>query len=186
MLGMLTHVQAWQHAKNNAFQKCTRSLMVEEKTQSVHPSCASSKKTEDVVKCDSMLQKCVQSHPQFYFNNLGLIHLKLKKYGLATYYLAKAVKTLERSEEKKISLPQGVDKISSPQDHVSNLVSQRQHEVVYNMGLSLFKSGKFFEAFKCFEKVSLGHVSNNPRMWFNMAICAVNLHEHHSRQAKSN
>jgi Tfp pilus assembly protein PilF len=103
--------------------------------------------------------------------------MKIKKYGLATFYLTKALKYLERSEEKKISFPAGQTKIANPTDYVSNLVSQRHHEVTFNMGLALFKQTKYFEAFKCFEKVSLGPVSQNPKLWFYMGLCVLRLNQ---------
>ena len=51
------------------------------------------------------------------------------------------------------------------------------------MGLALFKSGKFFEAFKAFEKVSLGPVSQNPKLWFYMGLSSLKLNESLSRQS---
>lgn len=37
-------------------------------------------------------------HPVYYFNNIAVIHLKLKKYSLAAYYLSKAVKLLAKEK----------------------------------------------------------------------------------------
>ena len=48
---------------------------------------------------------------------------------------------------------------------------------MFNYGLALFKSGKFFEAFKCFEKISLGYISQNPKLWFYMSLCALNINK---------
>jgi hypothetical protein len=36
---------------------------------------------------------------------MGLVHLKLKKYNMAIYYLSKAVKFLEKSNDKTINNP---------------------------------------------------------------------------------
>ena len=52
-----------------------------------------------------MYQKSYQSHPQYYFNNMGLVHLKMKKYNMAIYYLSKAVKFLEKSNDKFLAHP---------------------------------------------------------------------------------
>jgi len=59
-------------------------------------------------------------HPQFYFNNLGILHLRLRKFKMATLYFSKAIKFLEisqtttpnisnsqASEQKANSLPWG-------------------------------------------------------------------------------
>jgi len=36
---------------------------------------------------------------------MGLVHLKLKKYNLAIYYLSKAVKFLDKSNDKHLTHP---------------------------------------------------------------------------------
>ncbi len=43
------------------------------------------------------------------------------------------------------------------------------------MGMALFKTEKYEKAFKCFEKVSMGPVSQNPKLWYFMGLCAINL-----------
>ena len=40
---------------------------------------------------DPMLAKLDQMHPLFYFNNVGVIHLAMKKYSMAAYYFTKAL-----------------------------------------------------------------------------------------------
>ena len=101
---MLTHLKAWSFVKRNAIHKCVKTLWIDEKeAQGIgkqHPTCAHTQKTDDLSKNDLVYQKCYQSHPQFYFNNMGLVHMKLKKYKMAIYYLSKAVKFLEKSNDK--------------------------------------------------------------------------------------
>ena len=41
-----------------------------------HRSCYSAPKTDDFSKADQMYQRCKQLHPQFYFNNLGVLELR--------------------------------------------------------------------------------------------------------------
>lgn len=68
--------------------------------------------------------KSFQTHPQYYFNNLGLTHMKLKKYNMAIFYLSKALKFLERSNDKFLIHPQ-VQKIAklNPNENINNLSS---------------------------------------------------------------
>ena len=40
-------------------------------------------------------QKCRQYHPQYYFNNIGILHLKLAKYRMAAFHFSKSLKFLE-------------------------------------------------------------------------------------------
>lgn len=48
-----------------------------------HKSCFHVKKTDELSKVDMIYQKCKQLHPQFYFNNLGILYLKLHKFKMA-------------------------------------------------------------------------------------------------------
>ena len=52
-----------------------------------------------------MYQKCKQLHPQFYFNNLGILHLRLRKYRLAAFQFSKALKFLEVAQSVTIQVP---------------------------------------------------------------------------------
>lgn len=71
-----------------------------------------------------MYQKSYQTHPQFYFNNLGLVHLKLKKYNMAIYYLSKAVKFLEKSNDKNIASPVVMKQAKiNPNETIGNSIS---------------------------------------------------------------
>ena len=76
---------------------------------------------------------------------------------MAIYYLSKALKFVEKQNEKQPNITK-TTKIN-PNEHINNLQSQKTYEILFNYGLALYKSGKYFEAFKCFEKVSLGFVS---------------------------
>jgi hypothetical protein len=96
---MLTHLRAWSFAKRNAIHKCLKTLWIDE-DQGTHPTCSYTTKTDELSKDDIVYKKSYQNHPQFYFNNMGLVHLKLKKYKMAVYYLSKAAKFLEKSPDK--------------------------------------------------------------------------------------
>ena len=135
-------------------------------------------KTDEASKNDLVYQKTYQTHPQFYFNNLGLVHMKLKKYNMAIYYLSKAVKFLERSNDKTLTHPSlAKNPKINPNEHLNNTSSQKSYEIIFNYGLALFKSGKHYEAFKCFEKVSLGLLKQNPKLWYYMSLCCLKLNK---------
>jgi len=170
LLGMLNHIQAQQQAKSNSFLKCTRQFWAEEKLNHIHPSCKN-ELAERAVKEDSMLKKCVQSHPHFYFNNLGLVHMKLRKYRMSALYYQKALKYLHAYEDRKVQ----VKRTQNHCEEVSSFATQKQHEILFNLGVTLYKSGKHLEAFRSFEKVSIGPVSSNPKLWFYMGLCTVAL-----------
>lgn len=94
---------------------------------------------------------------------------------MAIYYFSKAVKFLERSNDRILSHPTG--QIQNPNENVSNSSTQKTYEILFNYGLALYKSGKYKEAFKCFEKVSYGVCSNNPKLWYYMSLCTLNLNK---------
>ena len=183
-LGMLTHLKAWSFMRQSEIQKCVKTLWIDEKDATgtgklqAHPTCSQMPRQDEISKVDLVYQKSHQTHPQYYFNNLGVVHMKLKKYNMAIFYLSKAVKFLERSNDKHLIHPniQKNNKIN-PNENLNNAASQKSHEIIYNYGLALFKSGKYYEAFKCFEKVSLGVVSQNPKLWYYMSLCALNLNK---------
>ena len=104
--------------------------------------------------------------------------MKLKKYNMAIYYFSKAVKFLEKSNDKFVSNGQGgAQSMTNPNEHLCNLSTQKSYEIIFNYGLALYKSGKYYEAFKCFEKVSLGVCNNNPKLWYYMSLCTLKINK---------
>lgn len=101
-LGMISNLKGWFNARNNYVHACADSLWKEDKSAEsrTHPSCATTPRPADAQQPDTVYQKCVQTHPAFYFNNLGLLHMRLRKYTMATYYLAKSLKFTEKSHDK--------------------------------------------------------------------------------------
>ena len=61
----------------------------------------------------------------------------------------------------------------SPHEFTSNLNSQRGAEILYNMGLALFKDKKYLQAFKNFEKAS-HQLRGNPKLWYYMGLSVLN------------
>lgn len=92
---------------------------------------------------------------------------------MAVYYFSKAVKFLEKSNDKNLNIAKKIN----ANEYIGNLSTQKTHEIVFNYGLAFFKSGKFYEAFQCFEKVSQGVISQNPKLWYYMSLSALNLNK---------
>ena len=118
------------------------------------------------------------SHPAYYFNNVGLMHLKMGKYALAAMYLSKALKYTEKSNDKYVAHP-AVTKNSklNPNEFINNQAAQKTQEILFNQSMALFRQKKYELAFKAFEKLSLGTCSQNPKLWYMMGICALEINK---------
>jgi tetratricopeptide (TPR) repeat protein len=99
-------------------------------------------------------------HPQFYFNNLGVTHLRLGKYNMAIFYFSKALKFVEKSQSGQANQP--FDK-ENPNEYISNLSTQKTSEILYNYGLALYKVQRYEDAYRCFEKAS-NLLKHNPKV----------------------
>jgi len=87
------------HMGQGNIMRSIQNLSFDEKDYpKVHPSCHHVKSTDEHSKHDQAYQKCLSNHPQYYFNNLGVVHLKLQKYNLAIFYFSKALKFLDKSQ----------------------------------------------------------------------------------------
>lgn len=98
-----------------------------------------------------------------FFNNLGILHLRFQKYRMATFYFSKALKFLETSQITSVPSSNGAVEVkpgsqpwgenfaqsmqsgTSTHEHVGNLTSQRTIEVIFNIGISLYKDGNTTE-----------------------------------------
>jgi hypothetical protein len=69
-------------------------------------------------KNDAMYTKCQNVFPHYYFNNLGVAHLKLQKFNLAIYYFSKALKFVDKSFTGNPSVFGNLD---NPNEHISHL-----------------------------------------------------------------
>ena len=172
---MLTHLKAWEAIRNgNNWRGFETYFHDGDRDQKIHPSCSTTARPD----IDSMYQRCSQSHPAFYFNNIGLAHIKMKKYAMASQYLSKALKFTEKSDDKYMAHPAVVkgSKVN-PNEFVNNQASQKTQEILFNFSLSLYKSKKYHQAFKCFEKLTLGVCAQNPKLWYYMGVCALELNK---------
>lgn len=88
---------------------------------SFHKSCYSTRKVDEQSRNDAMYQKCRQLHPQFYFNNLGILHLRLRKPRLAAFHFSKALKFLEVAQNVTINVPAAAATSTSSQTKENQL-----------------------------------------------------------------
>lgn len=104
--------------------------------------------------------------------------MRLGKFSMASYYLSKSLKFTEKSHDKSMANP-SITKATklNPNEHVNNHSSQKTQEILFNYALSLSKNKKYYQAFKCFEKISLGVCSHNPKIWYHMGLCAIELNK---------
>ncbi|KAL0278505.1 UNVERIFIED_CONTAM: hypothetical protein PYX00_000316 [Menopon gallinae] len=108
-----------------------------------------------------------------YFNNMACIHHYMRKPNLACFYLQKAIR---ENEEAIQSFPS-----PDPSEPLSNrplytLGSNKNTELMYNLGVVLLYAGKPTKAFDCFtEAVQVFHM--NPRLWLRMAECCIMAHK---------
>lgn len=191
-VSMLRHAKAQlEHSKCNDFRSM-QSLYISEKetTAGVHKSCQNSRRdTADVT-----YSKCKQTHPQFYFNNLGILHLRFRKYALAQFQFSKALKFLECAQTTTQQVP-GSTTVwgenftqpaqASPHTATSNTHGQKSIEVLFNMGLACYKDRKYEQAFRLFEKVSHAQKSN-PQLWYYMGLSVMHFNlQKQSAQARA-
>ena len=83
-------------------------------------------------KLDVTYQKCQNAFPLYYFNNLGVTHLKLQKYNMAIYYFSKALKFIDKTFSGTLSASADSE---NPNERISHLNSQKTSEILYNYGL---------------------------------------------------
>lgn len=93
---------------------------------------------------------------------------------MAVMYLSKALKYLDKNSNNIAT--QNLQKDSNPTDFVSHLSSQKTSEILFNYGVSLYKSKKYEEAFRCLEKSS-GLLRNTPIVWYYMGLSCLHFNE---------
>ncbi len=105
-----------------------------------------------------------------YFNNLGCIHHKMKKFNAAAYYFSKA---LAADEKAVVGLPasgrHGITAVIAPN-------AQRYFEVLYNLGLTLLVLGKPQLAFDSFNEAMQCPHFGWWRHWLRSAECVIQAH----------
>ena len=101
------------------------------------------------------------SHPVFFYNNLGCIHIRLRKPRLARLYFSKAYETFSNK--------QSID-TKSKNNTISYYSSIRRAELLYNSALALLLSNKPEKALDCLKEIS-GLYRTRAVFWYRMAQC---------------
>jgi tetratricopeptide (TPR) repeat protein len=102
-----------------------------------------------------------QSNAAIYYNNLGCIQHKMKKFNAATYYFTKAL----NADEKAMH--------AASKGSLSTSNSQRYYEILYNLGISLLGLGKSQLAFDCFNEALQCPRFGWWRYWIRIAEAVV-------------
>lgn len=108
-----------------------------------------------------------------YYNNLGCIHHYMGKPNLSMFYFQKAIK---ENEEALKSLPKPDTSEPLSNRPLYTLSSNKNIELMYNLGVVLLYAGQPIKAFDCLtEVVQVYHM--NPRLWLRMAECCIMAHK---------
>jgi len=103
-------------------------------------------------------------------NNLGCLHFRLGRPGLAQLYFTKSIGHANKALAANTSnqtVPRNIG--------LNQLLRRQRATIIYNVGLSLLHSGDAENALDCFFKVSKS-LSSSPYVWIRMAECCLNLH----------
>ncbi|KAJ9588355.1 hypothetical protein L9F63_018281 [Diploptera punctata] len=118
---------------------------------------------KDVGECPAVL----------YYNNMGCIHHYMGKPHLACFYLQKAFHENDCAM-KSLPKPEPAEPYSGRP--LFTLGSNKNYELMYNLGVTLLHAGRPIQAFDCLtEAVQVYHM--NPRLWLRLAECCVMAHK---------
>lgn len=104
---------------------------------------------------------------------MGIIHLKVRHYAIATEFFQRALQFANKIIEK-------FEEIEEPL-HIIN--ASRQSEIFYNLGVALLHLQRPDDAFDCFT-VPLEHYHNNPRLWLRIAEACIMAHEQKLKESE--
>lgn len=117
-----------------------------------------------------------------FFNNLGCINYKLKKFSASSFYLNRALKeseALSSSPSSSSSSSSNNGSINGESDSkrasVDHFARDRKLEMLYNLGLQLLLTGKPELAFQSFQEVAMMYYKA-PRVWLRLAESCVASH----------
>lgn len=101
--GLHNNTMALIQLEKGAVMKAIQKLSNEDKSKAPHPSCHTAKQTDEASlegegSTDSKgFRRCSQMHPLYFFNNLGLVHMRLRKFNLAIFYFSKALRFVDKN-----------------------------------------------------------------------------------------
>ena len=101
----------------------------------------------------------------FYFNTLGIINLKRKKYKLSEYLFKIGILLFNDATFHN----SGEDKIFYNIEYITKMK--------YNLGLTLFFNKKYYEAYTLFQKIKDNIIiKNNPFFWYRFGLTSLNIY----------
>ena len=101
----------------------------------------------------------------FYFNTLGIINLKQKKYKISEYLFKIGILLFNEATIHN----SGEDKLFYNVDYVTKMK--------YNLCLSLFYNKKYYEAYLLFQEIQNNIIiKNNPFFWCRYGLTALNIY----------
>ncbi|KAK2146588.1 hypothetical protein LSH36_595g00023 [Paralvinella palmiformis] len=110
-----------------------------------------------------------ESLPVMFYNNLGVIHLHLRKHHLGAFYLRKAIHENGLAAKEYNTVDPTKTLSGRP---IYTIAVSRHYELLYNMGVQLLHCGKPTAAFDCLIQ-SLEQCQINPRLWLRLAECCI-------------
>jgi len=117
------------------------------------------------------------SLPPLFFNNLGCVQFKLKKYNASSFYLSKALKENDANQGSEDSASSSAESSTGNKKGTGQSVARetRKLQILYNLGLQLLLTGKPGLAFQSFQEVALSYY-RNPMVWLRLAECCIAAH----------
>lgn len=118
-----------------------------------------------------------------FLNNIGLVHFSLRKYSLSTLYLKQSLNETGKFVNKYLPHKKDNEDINNNTEHdsgknnLNKLLMNNQHEIMYNLGISLLFNKQPIAAFECLHK-SLEQYNQNPRLWLRLAECCIMCYRH--------
>nr|CAD7410395.1 unnamed protein product [Timema cristinae] len=114
-----------------------------------------------------------ESPAVLFYNNIGCIHHYMGKPNLACFYIFKA---LGENDAAMKSLPKPEPGEPYSGRPVHTVGSNKQYELMYNVGVCLLYGGQPTRAFDCLtEAIQVYHM--NPRLWLRLAECCIMAHK---------
>jgi len=108
----------------------------------------------------------ILSYTAFQLNNMGCCHLKMKKYSLAAYYLAKALNILQK-----------LSKETSTENKNERLLSLNALQfypiVLHNYALTALQTDKKNEAIDAYSSLA-EFWPDNAKVWYRTGLCHIN------------
>ena len=120
-----------------------------------------------------LVSKIIKSHEEkiFYYNNQGIINLKLKKYSLSKHFFKLGI-NLFKSVHSNLNTSNSIYN----NDIVINKI-EYLYKMTYNLGLACFYNENYFEAYEAFNKLkNVPDFKNNIFLWFRLGLSSLNIY----------